>query len=127
MSTDLQVGFYHKVSTLVPNGEYGLVALPGLPKSNDGTWHTVPPYQPFPVGGTVTAPPYMPNVYPTYPNPIRVSSDQVGLWKVVGHCVKCGNPIYAQASVTALELPTTRRSCDCGQETFHAAPADGQS
>lgn len=58
-------------------------------------------------------PPYSYPAYWPYAIPAVPDAPQLGLWKVVGHCHKCGNPIYAMASTNAMNPPDTRRSCEC--------------
>ncbi len=61
---------------------------------------------------TVTIPMSYP-VYVPVVTPVAVPSDWIGTWKVVGHCHKCDNPIYAQMNCQYGEPPITKRSCEC--------------
>ncbi len=64
--------------------------------------------------------PYVEPINPVYPFVVpmpmpvpTLPSDQIGFWKVVGHCPKCGQPIWAQVALNVTDPPTTKRSCDC--------------
>lgn len=71
--------------------------------------HYLPPYR-WPDYYPVSCPVYVP--VPAAPLALPTS---VGGWTVVGHCHKCGNPVYARPSLPRPldDKPETVRSCEC--------------
>ncbi len=88
-----------------PGANWVQQPLQSLPATHPYPWMDpcVPPSPPIPL----SYPLYVPVV-----TPVSTPSDWLGSWKVVGHCHKCGNPIYAQPSFSH-DPPITRRSCEC--------------